>query len=203
MVHAALQVAAADGIAAVTVARVGKQAGVSVGLVQHYFASKSSLIEAAYVEVLRRTDERIVALVDDGERAGRPIRAMAQDALALLLPLDARRRQECGVRQEFAALAVRDPDLWKVAAENDARSIVRLAAVVRNGLSCGEVRQGVDAERAAQGLLAVVVGAAELGLRVGKTVDVRGVVDDAVARVFSGECRAHAAAVDRSSAPGG
>lgn len=192
MVDAALHIAATDGIATITIARVAGQAGVSVGLVQHYFASKSALIEAAYVEVLQRADERIAALVEKGEQVGRPIRVMAQAALALLLPLDARRRKECAVRQEFAGLAIRDRQLRTVAAANDLRSVARLTAVVRNGLLCGEVRPGVDPERAAVELLVAVGGAADLASRVGDRLDVRRALDDTVARVFSGECREHA-----------
>ncbi len=192
MVDAALRIATTEGISSVTVARVASQAGVSVGLVQHYFPTKRELITAAYVEVLRRTDDRIADLVQDGERTARPIRVMAQAALALLLPLDARRRRECAVRQEFAGLAVRDAELRKVAAANDARSVARLTAVIRNGLVCGEVPPGVNPERAALELLAVVVGAAELGSRAGAPRDAHAAVDEVIARVFSGECREHA-----------
>lgn len=187
-----MQISLRDGIAAVTIARVAKEAGVSVGLVQHYFTAKDQLVEALYAEVLERANARIADIVAKGEDAGHSIRRMAADALAQLLPLDAARRRESQVRCEFAALALREPSLRAVAVAHDRSLIERLARVVENGKSCGEVRQRVVAEESAVSLLVAVIGSSELALR-GHRRPAADALDRAVGAVFTGACRRHRA----------
>ncbi|HXA54663.1 MAG TPA: helix-turn-helix domain-containing protein [Solirubrobacteraceae bacterium] len=51
--NAALEGFARDGVYATSIRDVAKRAGVSPGLVQHYFPSKTALVEAVNVHVLR------------------------------------------------------------------------------------------------------------------------------------------------------
>ena len=54
---------AEHGFAATTYARVAAAAGISVGLIQHYFADRHELLNYAYDDLIRRRDSRIDAVV--------------------------------------------------------------------------------------------------------------------------------------------
>ncbi|GAB3307973.1 TetR family transcriptional regulator [Epidermidibacterium keratini] len=189
MTAALLDVATETGLDSVTVAKVARAAGVSVGLVQHYFASKDALLQAAYAAALGAVDERIADVVDRGEHAGQPIRTMASNALSELLPLDEQRRRECVLRIEFLALATQNRDLAASAAEADREFADRLARVVDNGKLCGEVPADLQSASRADELLTIVTGMATRSVVTGERN--RAVLDAALARTFSGECHQH------------
>lgn len=189
MTSALLTVAAESGLDSVTVAKVARAAGVSVGLVQHYFANKDALLHAAYAAALTAVNERIADVVDRGERAGQPIRAMAMTALSELLPLDEQRRRECVLRIEFLALATQSPQLAAAAEAADREFARRLERVVDNGKTCGEVPPDTAAAPRADELLTIVTGMATRSVVTGEH-DLQ-VLDDALARTFSGTCRQH------------
>ncbi|MFF0547090.1 TetR/AcrR family transcriptional regulator [Nocardia thailandica] len=188
---ALLQVAGDDGLDAVTVAKVATRAGFSVGLVQHYFASKDLLIGAAYAECLRRLDHRIAEIVDHGERRGHSIRRMADAGLSELLPLDQPRRTECEIRTQFLAQAIRSSALRELAVSTSGNLHDRLARVIGNGKSCGEVDPATDEHLTAAELLATVQGLATTHLLGGESAPSRTILEHSLARVFPGRCRHH------------
>lgn len=197
LADAALEVALAGGLDRVSVPRVAAAAGVSVGLVQHYFPAKAGLVLTAYERLCSRTDARWAALVEVGEEAGRSIRDMVGAALTEVLPLDPARRAEALVRLEFATRSTRDDGLRDLAARHRASLRRRLAGVVVNGLTCGESDPALDPARAALELLALTDGlvldlltaalAPEEAPR-DPTGDAEVVLRAAVARVFPGRC---------------
>ncbi|SEL60235.1 TetR/AcrR family transcriptional regulator [Rhodococcus maanshanensis] len=188
---AVLRVAGDDGLDAATVAKVAAQAGFSVGLIQHYFATKDLLIGAAYAECLGRLDRRIVEIVDHGERHGHSIRQMVIAGLGELLPLDEARRTECEIRTEFLARAIRSTALREVAASTSHDLRNRLARVIANGKACGEVDADTDEHLAAFELLATVQGLATAHLLSGESAPGHAVLERSLARVFPGRCRHH------------
>lgn len=193
---AVVRVVASDGFDAATVARVAARAGVSVGLVQHYFAKKDDLLLFAYQQVTGDIGERVAAIIAAGEAAQQTIRAVVADSLAELLPLDERRRGERRVSRAFLGRALDNPSLAAVARRTAADVRGRLEAAVTNGKECGEVEPGVDADRAATELTALVDGLADqLYLdrtrRVGESdlgAAATRVLDSALARIFTGDC---------------
>ncbi len=64
--NAALEGFARDGVAATSIRDVAKQAGVSPGLVQHYFPSKAALVEAVNAHVVEIAVRAFSDLVEDG-----------------------------------------------------------------------------------------------------------------------------------------
>jgi TetR/AcrR family transcriptional regulator, regulator of cefoperazone and chloramphenicol sensitivity len=64
--NAALDGFAADGVAATSIRDVAKRAGVSPGLVQHYFASKSALVQAVNEYVIQIAAEAFRDLPESG-----------------------------------------------------------------------------------------------------------------------------------------
>ncbi|MCA2223550.1 TetR/AcrR family transcriptional regulator [Nonomuraea aurantiaca] len=61
---------AAEGLGGVSFSRVAAEAGVSVGLIQHYFAGKDELLRFAYDDAVRRMSERVRVRVREGSDAG-------------------------------------------------------------------------------------------------------------------------------------
>src|SRR5690606_2816794 len=86
MTHAFQRILAAEGLQRVTFSKVAADAGISVGLIQHYFANKDELLRFAYEDCLRRSADRVARHITAGEAAGLPISAMLLTALTELLP---------------------------------------------------------------------------------------------------------------------
>lgn len=181
-----------DGLTAVTVARTATEAGMSVGLVQHYFTAKDEMLLATFTRVNGRFAARVDELVNRGEAEGRTIAAMLRQALAELLPLDDVRRAEYLVRLAFADQAAHNPRLAAVQKETLAGIRSRVAQAIDNGTACGEVIEDVDAADQALRIVAFTDG-----LALHTHIDPNGTpaptilaaLDDQIGRVFTGTCR--------------
>lgn len=190
--HAFQQLLAEDGAADTTFVRIAGRAGISVGLIQHYFANKEELLRFAYEDCLARRDDRVLHHIVEGEATGRPIAAMLLAALHELLPLDAERSMETSVVQSLLTEALHDETLADVARRAAADAHTRVATAVSNGKRCGEVRSGVDADAAASLILSTTHGlAASLAL----STEVRADADRAeqalrtvIGLTFTGRC---------------
>ena len=181
------------GLDAVTVAGTAARAGISVGLVQHYFRAKDDMLLHAFRTVTARIRDR----ADRHRRAGTahrsPISAVLLAALAETIPFDGERRTEFRVARAFAGRALDNPRLAEVDTATADALRADIAGAVDNGRECGEVGPGIDTETAAVRLAAVTEG---LALRVYRGADAPGLREavDAVLRaelaaVFSGTCR--------------
>jgi len=184
---------AQHGLAATTFARVAAEAGISVGLIQHYFASRDDLLVFVFVDFLRTRDQRIAQHIADGEAAQRPIREILGVALHELLPLDAQRTQELRITQHLHARALHDPGVATVARRADRDLEVRAATAVRNGKLCGEVADDVDPDVAAARILAAIYGLSSRLLLTGgrrrSRAPVAAILDPVLATVFTGRCQ--------------
>ncbi len=181
---------ATDGLDAVTVARTAAAAGMSVGLVQHYFTSKDDMLLFAFTHIR----EQILARVDTGVAAGDRSRARIEhvllDALAELLPLDGRRRRECRVTLAFAGRTVDNARLAEVLRTSTDGIRGRLATAIHNGKECGEVPDDTDERVEALRLLALVDGLALHAYTAPETATVaRTALADHLRAVFPGPCR--------------
>src|SRR5256885_2732805 len=96
--EALLRLAGRDGLDAVSLRHVAAEAAVSMGQVQHYFATKGEMLRFALDVVSERVADRIgrrvAALTDDGRDD--PY-TLVRTMLAELLPLDEERRLEAYV----------------------------------------------------------------------------------------------------------
>ena len=184
---------ARHGLAATTFARVAVAAGVSVGLIQHYFANRDELLRFVYVDVLRRRDDRIAVHIAEGEAAERPIRDILLAAVEELLPLDETRSREFALTQNLLAQALYDPRIAEVSARADHDLHLRASIAVTNGKECGEVDAAVAADVAATRILATAYG---LAVRIavagtGSTGSAGDVLGPVLATVFTGRCHHH------------
>jgi AcrR family transcriptional regulator len=188
------------GLDSVTVARTAGAAGMSVGLVQHYFRTKDEMLLHAFRHVSARIRGRIEERIRAGARHRRPISRVLAEAMAELVPLDETRRTEFRVARAFAGRALDVPALADVDAETFRALRDDLARAVHNGKECGEVAPDLDPWPAAVRLAAVTEGLALQVYRdpggvngVPAEVLAASVLDAELAVVFTGECRQYAA----------
>jgi AcrR family transcriptional regulator len=187
------------GLDAATMAAVAREAGFSVGLVQHYFASKDELLLFAYKRMTEDQLARVARVVAEGEAEQQPIRAILIRCMPELWPLDDARRGEYRVAKAFHARALDVPTVAEVARETAAVVRGQIARAVENGKQCGEVDPATDAERAALELSALITGLAdELYREPARRQGDQPLTDDAVAILkdrldsyFPGECHHH------------
>ncbi len=133
-----------QGLDAVTVARTAAAAGMSVGLVQHYFRTKDDMLLHTFQEVGAALRERAEQRIRDGIEHRRPVADVLAQAMTELLPLDEGRRTEFRVSRAFAGRALDVPALAEIDAETTRRVRADIATAVRNGKECGEVETGLD-----------------------------------------------------------
>jgi TetR/AcrR family transcriptional repressor of bet genes len=150
------RVASRDGLEAVTTRAVAAEAGWSTGALHHYFDDKEDLLLFAFQIVADRVGRRVGAA---RETAGGPLE-LARELLAIGLPLDAERRAETRVWFAFLGLALTRPALARAqrAAYRHWRRL--LADALREAQEQGQIEAGIDVEREAAGLMALVDGLA-------------------------------------------
>jgi AcrR family transcriptional regulator len=184
------------GLDAVTVARTASRAGISVGLVQHYFPSKDDMLLNAFERVSAAVAARVARVVGEGTRHERTIAEILLAALAEHLPLDGPRRAEFRVIRVFAGRALDNPALAEVDARTAAELHAQIARAVGNGVECGEVEPDMDAVAAAAAarVAAVAEGLATQVYRGGPGAAERALdaLRAELGSVFTGECRQYA-----------
>ncbi|MEV7232408.1 TetR family transcriptional regulator C-terminal domain-containing protein [Polymorphospora sp. NPDC051019] len=149
---------AAESLDSVTVARTAEEAGISVGLVQHYFASKDEMLLESFRRIRNRIEARVAARRQRSERAGARIERMLLDGVAELMPLDPARRSEGWVTLAFTARSFSNPALADVLRSSNANLRAQIEQALRNALACGELPEPVGYEMEAARLLAFVDG---------------------------------------------
>lgn len=181
---------AADGLAAVSFTRVAGEAGVSVGLIQHYFAGRDALLRFAYADAASRTSERVAERVRHGAAAGRPVGDVLLDSLLELVPLDPERMIEYRVRQSLQAQTGHHSELTEVAYRSGGDLLRSVAATIESGQAAGEVGPDVDPVLAGRMILATVQGVADqVALSGAEAFDAVRVLRPVVSLVFAGSPR--------------
>jgi len=148
-----LSIAATRGLDQVSVREVAAAAGVSIGTVQHYFATKDEMLVFAFRQVVERTRARVA-----GIDAGAGPRQALGAALRELLPLDQPRLAECRVYLAFAARAATSPALAAVQQETLSAIHADLQQVLTAATTARTRRTATDTVVEARLLLAVVDG---------------------------------------------
>lgn len=152
------------GIAGATLRAVAQEAGISIGRVQHYFASKDELVLAGCRAIIERAGQ---AYLDDGSDGG-PARVAAtpaeardrlEDLVVHLVPADPAARAGAGVWFAYVAQAAVDPRIADVIAE--AMDGTRTLAIGLVAAMRGIEEAGDDERRAALTLVALADGLAQ------------------------------------------
>jgi AcrR family transcriptional regulator len=136
-----------DGWDAVSLRRVAAEAGVSMGMVQHYFTTKDQMLQFALEMIGEEYQERITRQITALPTPHDP-RRVVQIVLEELLPRDDRGRVEVQAAAAFLGRAVLHPQI--------ATAFVAAGATLTRYLA--DHLPTAEAERDAAGLLALVDG---------------------------------------------
>jgi AcrR family transcriptional regulator len=148
---ALMRVAAAGGIEAVSLRHVAAEAGVTAGMVQHYFATKDDMMRFALGVIMERTTARINEAMAAQPQPVAPA-ALVRTLLHALLPLDEPRRADGRVALAFLAHAAVEPSAADLLSVGTWRTAEFLAEQIRRA------RPDIDAEASAVSLLATMEG---------------------------------------------
>jgi len=158
--EAAGRLIVAGGLEAVSMRQVAAAAGISLGQVQHYFATKDELLRYALGAASGRTYARYLERADQAPRCEEGVepRQLVHTMLVERLPLDDGARVDAHIGFAFLARAMSEPELAKALRKRHESDEYELAELLRRGQREGTVRLDLDAMRAARTLLAVVDG---------------------------------------------
>jgi AcrR family transcriptional regulator len=156
---ALMRVAADRGLEEVSLRHVATEAGVSSGMVQHYFRTKDEMMTFALEVIYENVQARIADY--DAALGGSPSpRGLVRALLIQLLPLDEPRMREGRVALAFSAYAAVRPAIANALREDTAQMREYLAEQIRLAQVAGTASTDVDPTKAATGLLALVEGLA-------------------------------------------
>lgn len=151
------RVAERDGLAAATVRQVAAEAGVSVGLVQHYFSTKDEMLLFALQWVGEELRDRITTKVGALPEPRDPY-----DVIRIVLSerLPSRPRERIYVQALVAWLGrtVDNPELAHYLADGTRLLREHLAGLLRHAQAAGRVAADRDPVHAANALLALTDG---------------------------------------------
>ncbi|MCP3802802.1 TetR family transcriptional regulator C-terminal domain-containing protein [Allokutzneria sp. A3M-2-11 16] len=153
LAEALLRIVADRGLEAVSLRHVGAEAGVTSGMVQHYFRSKDELMAFALEVVSERVQARAAAAMTGADSARAEVRAL----VISLLPLDEPRRLEGRVALAFVSYSTIRPELAAALQQNTTGMREHFAEQIRQ-VWTEETRLGMTPLQAATGLLALVEG---------------------------------------------
>jgi TetR/AcrR family fatty acid metabolism transcriptional regulator len=140
ILDAAVRVFARKGFHTCRVGDIAEEAGVSHGLLYHYFSSKDELLET----IFRETWDEVLTAIAAVEASGDPAREqLRQVAKILLRGWQTQPERTTVIMREIA----RTPELQRLIAElTKPREAVE--RIIRRGQDAGEFRQDVDARLA-------------------------------------------------------
>jgi AcrR family transcriptional regulator len=180
------------GLDGVTVARTAAAAGISVGLVQHYFPTKDDMLLHTFTAVRHRIEQRVTVDAQRADAAGARIEHILLTCLTEMLPFDDLRRRECRVALAFTGRAIDRPRLAEALQTSNAHVRTLLARAIHNGKECGEVPDTTNEHTEAALLLAHADGLVLHAYNDPATIS-PSVAQSALAahlhRIFPGPCR--------------
>lgn len=144
---ALMRVAAQQGLEAVSLRHVAAAAGVSAGMVQHYFRTKDEMMAFAMSVVRDRSQTRVTDAVAALGEHPTP-RQLLRTMIAALLPLDEQSRDDGRVALAFLAYTAVRPEAAAALREDNTEMATFIAGLL----------PGPNADDAAAGLLALMEG---------------------------------------------
>jgi TetR/AcrR family transcriptional repressor of bet genes len=154
---AVCRLAGREGLEGVSLRHVATEAGISMGRVQHYFATKDEMLMFTFQAISERVEQRMAAAVSGLEQSGDP-KSLLRAMLVEMLPLSQQARAEAPVLVAFLARIIIEPNL----ADPLSKDIGRLNGFVaehiigaqQNGAASAELDPVVEAAT----LLALIDG---------------------------------------------
>jgi AcrR family transcriptional regulator len=152
---ATARLVARGGLEAVSLRSVAAEAGVSMGRVQHYFATKDDLLLDALQRSYRSMERRIEQRLQHGPGGRREVLVAI---LEELLAEDPETRDAIRINTAFAARALEDERIAAVLTEGDEEIQALAVSVVADARTAGLVGPNVDPELDGRGLFALATG---------------------------------------------
>jgi AcrR family transcriptional regulator len=158
---ALMRLAATQGLEQVSVRHVASEAGVSTGMVQHYFRTKDEMMTFALEMVIENIKTRATAQAIHHGPDASP-KALVRALLTQILPLDETRRLEGHVFLAFLAYAAVKPAITGPLRDSNEEMRALIAEQISQAQATNDTAMRIDPGHAATALLALVDG---LGLR--------------------------------------
>jgi TetR/AcrR family transcriptional regulator, transcriptional repressor of bet genes len=153
LIARAAELIATHGIDGLTIRSVAKAAGVSTGVVSHYFSDKRDLLQTTYDVT---ADEVYGRVSRQATKDGPDVRTCLEG----LLPLDLERQRGWRVWIAFWGLAIGDPEFGADQRARARRAVELVERILDTALARGELRPGTHAENRAAVILGVIQGIA-------------------------------------------
>jgi AcrR family transcriptional regulator len=153
LVEATWRVIARAGMVGATMREIAREAGVSTGILAHYFADKEALLDYALRLSHRRVYERIHARTQ-GVIGLAALRLIMLEAL----PLDQERLLEAQIEMHFLSLALGNESLRELQNREFERFWDELHHRVSEAQTLGEISTTVDADWITHQLIILVEG---------------------------------------------
>ncbi|MFC3456419.1 TetR/AcrR family transcriptional regulator [Amycolatopsis speibonae] len=141
--EALTRLTATRGLEGVSLRHVAAEAGMSMGLVQHYFKTKDEMLLFAVQRRSEVYEARIKAQVEAGELPSTP-KAILRAIMIEILPIDERSRGNWLMGVAFFIRAVSDPSFAAVYAEGVPELFELFAMLIRQGQEAGDVDKSAD-----------------------------------------------------------
>ncbi|MDP9793832.1 AcrR family transcriptional regulator [Catenuloplanes nepalensis] len=154
---ALMRVAADGGLEAISLRHVAAEAGVTTGMVQHYFATKDDMMRFALNGIMERTTARIEAAMARLRQPAAPA-DLVRTLLRTLMPLDDDRRADGRVGLAFLAYSAVEPGAADLLRDGTRQMAGFLADQIRAAQAAGTVAPHLDADAAGAGLLGLMEG---------------------------------------------
>jgi len=153
LTEALWRITRSEGWDAISLRKVAAEAGVSMGMVQHYFTTKDEMLRFAIEMIEEDVRERVRARVARLPQPHTP-RLLVWTVLSEMIPRPTRRTTEV----EAAEIFVRRFTLSPASATRFARSGVELRSAIRDQILLSRKGSEQDADRDAGGLVAMLNG---------------------------------------------
>ncbi len=184
LAEAVFAVIGTRGFDAVSLRDVAREAGVSMGAVQHYFDSKEQMLLFALSEMRSRVLQRLTTAIGHLKNPTR--RETTREALRVMLPLDEPSRQEACVNIAFFSLATVTPAYAEQLHQGYERLLDASKANLRAAQAAGELALDTDPDTEATSLYFLtqgLVGPILIGLFT--PADALALIDRHLDRVFA------------------
>jgi AcrR family transcriptional regulator len=186
LAEALWRIARRDGLEAATVRRVAAEAGVSVGLVQHYFTSKDEMLQFALERLGTELETRLITKITALGSTPDPYDVI-WIVMCERLPLTKRRQAQTQVMVAWLGRVALRRDLNRYLVDGTVRIRDYLAGQLQIGQQRGQVRPELDPSSAADALLGLNEGlAAQLVVGIHTATSSKRVLAEHLALLFPG-----------------
>jgi AcrR family transcriptional regulator len=142
---------------AVTLRDVAGTAGISMGLVQHYFTTKTEMLMFALGHMRDRVLARLERRLADLPQPVTP-RDQVRASISVMLPLDEPGRQEAAVNIAFFSAATATPGYAQLLRDGYDRQVANATAQFTEAAADGLLNEGIDPAREATALYFLIQG---------------------------------------------